>query len=53
MAAWGAPIDEPAHASRAAEAACDLGAFTERGSGSIAAKCSPAISVHRFGSITQ
>src|SRR5436190_12306821 len=29
MAAWGAPIDEPAHASRAAEAACDLRALTE------------------------
>jgi adenylate cyclase len=29
MAAWGAPVDEPAHAIRAAEAACDLGAFTE------------------------
>jgi adenylate cyclase len=29
MAAWGAPIKEPAHASRAAEAACDLRALTE------------------------
>ncbi len=29
MAAWGAPIDEPAHAIRAAEAACDLRALTE------------------------
>src|SRR5215471_1489684 len=29
MAAWGAPVDEPAHAIRAAEAACDLGALTE------------------------
>jgi adenylate cyclase len=29
MAAWGAPVDEAAHAIRAAEAACDLGAFTE------------------------
>ena len=29
MAAWGAPVDEPAHAIRAAEAACDLGAFSE------------------------
>lgn len=29
MAAWGAPIDEPAHAIRAAEAACDLRSLTE------------------------
>ncbi|HEY2801790.1 MAG TPA: adenylate/guanylate cyclase domain-containing protein, partial [Chthoniobacterales bacterium] len=29
MAAWGAPIDEPAHAIRAAEAACDLHCMTE------------------------
>ncbi|HEY2144254.1 MAG TPA: adenylate/guanylate cyclase domain-containing protein [Candidatus Udaeobacter sp.] len=29
MAAWGAPIDEPAHAICAAEAACDLRALTE------------------------
>ena len=29
MAAWGAPVDEPAHAICAAEAACDLGALTE------------------------
>jgi adenylate cyclase len=29
MAAWGAPIKEPAHASRAAEAACDLRALIE------------------------
>ncbi|MGH8094562.1 MAG: CHASE2 domain-containing protein [Chthoniobacterales bacterium] len=29
MAAWGAPIDEPAHAIRAAEAACDLRGLTE------------------------
>ena len=29
MAAWGAPIDEPAHAIRAAEAACALRALTE------------------------
>ena len=29
MAAWGAPIDEPAHAIRAAEAACDLRRLTE------------------------
>jgi adenylate cyclase len=29
MAAWGAPVDEPAHAIRAAEAACDLRALTE------------------------
>ena len=29
MAAWGAPIDEPAHAIRAAEAACDLRCLTE------------------------
>ena len=29
MAAWGAPIKEPAHATRAAEAACDLRALTE------------------------
>jgi adenylate cyclase len=29
MAAWGAPIDEPAHAVRAAEAACDLRCLTE------------------------
>ena len=62
MAAWGAPVDEPAHAICAAEAACDLGALTEievrgkscaPGLASIAAKCSPAISAHRFGSITR
>jgi adenylate cyclase len=29
MAAWGAPVDEPAHAICAAEAACDLHALTE------------------------
>jgi adenylate cyclase len=29
MAAWGAPVDEPAHAIYAAEAACDLRALTE------------------------
>ena len=29
MAAWGAPIEEPAHATRAVEAACDLRALTE------------------------
>jgi adenylate cyclase len=29
MAAWGAPIDEPAHAIRAAEAACNLRCLTE------------------------
>jgi adenylate cyclase len=29
MAAWGAPIDEPAHAIRAAEAACDLRCLSE------------------------
>jgi adenylate cyclase len=29
MAAWGAPIDEPAHAIRAAEAACDLRSLSE------------------------
>jgi adenylate cyclase len=29
MAAWGAPIDEPAHAMRAAEAACDLRCLSE------------------------
>jgi adenylate cyclase len=29
MAAWGAPIDDPAHATRAAEAACDLRGLTE------------------------
>lgn len=29
MAAWGAPVDEPAHAIRAAEAACDLRSLTE------------------------
>ena len=29
MAAWGAPIEEPAHAMRAAEAACDLRALIE------------------------
>jgi adenylate cyclase len=29
MAAWGAPVDEPAHAICAAEAACDLRALTE------------------------
>src|SRR5450432_2426293 len=29
MAAWGAPIDEPAHAIRAAEAACDLRCLAE------------------------
>ena len=29
MAAWGAPVDEPAHAIRATEAACDLGALTD------------------------
>jgi adenylate cyclase len=29
MAAWGAPIDESAHAIRAAEAACDLRGLTE------------------------
>jgi adenylate cyclase len=29
MAAWGAPIDEPAHAICAAEAACDLRALAE------------------------
>jgi adenylate cyclase len=29
MAAWGAPVDEPKHAMRAAEAACDLRALTE------------------------
>src|SRR6516165_566507 len=29
MAAWGAPVDEPEHAMRAAEAACDLRALTE------------------------
>lgn len=29
MAAWGAPLDEPAHAICAAEAACDLRALTE------------------------
>ena len=29
MAAWGAPIDEPLHAIRAAEAACDLRGLTE------------------------
>jgi len=29
MAAWGAPIDEPAHAIRAAQAACDLRSLTE------------------------
>jgi adenylate cyclase len=29
MAAWGAPIDEPAHAIRAAAAACDLRCLTE------------------------
>jgi adenylate cyclase len=29
MAAWGAPIDEPAHAVRATEAACDLRCLSE------------------------
>jgi adenylate cyclase len=29
FAAWGAPIDEPRHAMRAAEAACDLRCLTE------------------------
>ena len=29
MAAWGAPINEPAHAIRAADAACDLRCLTE------------------------
>jgi adenylate cyclase len=29
MAAWGAPIDQPAHALQAAEAACDLRELTE------------------------
>jgi len=29
MAAWGAPIEEPAHAVRAAEAACDLRCLSE------------------------
>lgn len=29
MAAWGAPIDQPAHASQAAAAACDLRELTE------------------------
>ncbi|MEY2539974.1 MAG: adenylate cyclase, partial [Verrucomicrobiota bacterium] len=29
MAGWGAPIDEPEHAIRAAEAACDLRCLTE------------------------
>jgi adenylate cyclase len=29
MAAWGAPVDEPAHAIRAAEAACDLRTLAE------------------------
>jgi adenylate cyclase len=29
MAAWGAPVDEPAHAMRAAEAACDLRCLSE------------------------
>lgn len=29
FAAWGAPIDEPQHAMRAAEAACDLRCLTE------------------------
>jgi adenylate cyclase len=29
MAAWGAPVDEPAHAIRAAQAACDLRRLTE------------------------
>jgi adenylate cyclase len=29
MAAWGAPVDEPAHARRAAEAACDLRCLAE------------------------
>jgi adenylate cyclase len=29
MAGWGAPINEPAHAARAAEAACDLRELTE------------------------
>jgi adenylate cyclase len=29
FAAWGAPVDEPAHAIRAAEAACDLRCLTE------------------------
>jgi len=29
MAAWGAPIDEPAHAIRATEAACDLRCLAE------------------------
>jgi adenylate cyclase len=29
MAAWGAPIAEPAHAVSAVEAACDLGALTQ------------------------
>ncbi len=29
MAAWGAPVDEPAHAIRATEAACDLRCLSE------------------------
>ena len=53
FAAWGAPIDEPQHAMRAAETACDLRCLSElvvhgktlrTVSASTAERCSPEIS---------